>query len=377
MKTSFRERSESGQVLVIVAVGLLAMVAMVGLVIDGGHAWGQQRDTQNGIDAAAEAGALRLSENLPWIAVGQPRPNQNSDVAAAVTAAATANDVELEEAWYVDWSGNRVGGAPLIGDGALAGGIDPPADADGVEALGFKDFDTFLGQIVGITEMTAKADATARAGYINSPGRSSILPVVFPLNITSCTNTNNPDSSEIIWPTGVDQIVPLCRSGPGNVGWLDWTPPAGGTSELVDQILEPDVPFDVTTPGWYFVAETGNVSAQQVQNALMTYAPGNQVVYIPLFDATCSSQPPNPAADACTTGSGNGQNQYYHLAGWTSWDIEWVDLNGGRSVCGSGNGSTGCFKGQFVGIHGIPSGTLREAGANENVLFLTGIELVD
>src|SRR5690606_11241217 len=105
---------------------------MVGLVIDGGYAWGQQRDTQNGIDAAAEAGALRLSENLPWIAVGQPRPNQNADVAAAVTAAATANNVELDEAWYVDWDGNCVGGAPLIGDAPLAGGIDPPADADGV-----------------------------------------------------------------------------------------------------------------------------------------------------------------------------------------------------------------------------------------------------
>ena len=51
-------RSEQGQVLVIVAVGLLAMIAMVALVVDGGHAWGQQREAQNGADASSEAGAV-------------------------------------------------------------------------------------------------------------------------------------------------------------------------------------------------------------------------------------------------------------------------------------------------------------------------------
>ena len=48
-----RHRNERGQVLVIVAMGLVVMVAMVGLVIDGGFAWGQQRKTQNGADAMA------------------------------------------------------------------------------------------------------------------------------------------------------------------------------------------------------------------------------------------------------------------------------------------------------------------------------------
>ena len=51
------DRSRSGQVLVIVALGMVAFIAMVGLVIDGGNAWGQQRETQNGADSAAKAGA--------------------------------------------------------------------------------------------------------------------------------------------------------------------------------------------------------------------------------------------------------------------------------------------------------------------------------
>ena len=35
-----RDTDERGQILVIVALGLVVMVAMVGIVIDGGYAWG-------------------------------------------------------------------------------------------------------------------------------------------------------------------------------------------------------------------------------------------------------------------------------------------------------------------------------------------------
>src|SRR3990172_8935396 len=57
-------RHPRGQVLVIVAVAMVAIVAMVGLVVDGGFAWGKQRDTQNAADAAAEAGAIVMAQRL-------------------------------------------------------------------------------------------------------------------------------------------------------------------------------------------------------------------------------------------------------------------------------------------------------------------------
>ncbi|HEX7069347.1 MAG TPA: pilus assembly protein TadG-related protein, partial [Rhodothermales bacterium] len=55
---------ERGQILVIVAAGMVILVALVGLVIDGGFAWGRQRDTQNAADAAALAGATVMAERL-------------------------------------------------------------------------------------------------------------------------------------------------------------------------------------------------------------------------------------------------------------------------------------------------------------------------
>ena len=375
-------REERGQILVIVGVAMVLLVAIVGLVVDGGHAWGEQRDTQNASDASAEAGALKLAENLSFKACADnpvqcdgntpPAPNGNAEVRGAVLAAASARGVTIDEAWYTDYFGAHVGGAPLIGPGQLAGGPAPTA-AEGVAVTGKKTFNTYIAQVIGIHDMTARTPATAVSGYVQDVGRGNVMPVTIPINVTSCTNTNNVVPGSIAWPLNQDQIIPLCSSGPGNVGWLDWTPPAGGTSELQQAILNPDNP-ELSIPGWYFVAETGNVSSAQIQNALMTYAPGNQEILLPLFDATCDSEPPNPDRSACTSGAGNGQNQWYHLAGWVSFDLEWVDLNGGRRVCGAGNGSTGCMQGQFRSA--TYSGTIRRAGPGESVLSLTGIALI-
>ncbi len=71
-----RTRAEDeprGQILIIVAAALVIMVAMTGLVVDGGYAWGQQRDNQNAADAASEAGAVVLAEKLTGEAANRCR----------------------------------------------------------------------------------------------------------------------------------------------------------------------------------------------------------------------------------------------------------------------------------------------------------------
>jgi uncharacterized membrane protein len=53
---------ERGQVIVLVAVMLVGLVALVGLVLDGGLVFAQRRDLQNIADGAALAGAMQLDE---------------------------------------------------------------------------------------------------------------------------------------------------------------------------------------------------------------------------------------------------------------------------------------------------------------------------
>jgi Flp pilus assembly protein TadG len=56
-RTARRTRASEGQIIVIFALGLVAMIAMVGLVLDGGSTFAQRRGMQNASDLAAIAGA--------------------------------------------------------------------------------------------------------------------------------------------------------------------------------------------------------------------------------------------------------------------------------------------------------------------------------
>ncbi len=50
-------KREDGQSLVIVALGMVAFIAILALVIDGGNAYAAKRQAQNAADAGALAGA--------------------------------------------------------------------------------------------------------------------------------------------------------------------------------------------------------------------------------------------------------------------------------------------------------------------------------
>jgi Flp pilus assembly protein TadG len=56
-RTASRTRANNGQIIVIFALALVAMIAMVGLVLDGGSTFAQRRGQQNAADLAALAGA--------------------------------------------------------------------------------------------------------------------------------------------------------------------------------------------------------------------------------------------------------------------------------------------------------------------------------
>lgn len=59
-KAYYRVKHESGQVLLMTAIFLIAMIAMVGLVVDGGGLYFLERDAQNAVDAAVLAATYEL-----------------------------------------------------------------------------------------------------------------------------------------------------------------------------------------------------------------------------------------------------------------------------------------------------------------------------
>ena len=78
--------------MILVAILMVGMVAVVGLVTDGGMVFTQRRDLQNVADAAALAGAAQIDQDTYRASAGEIVV---LDQAAAYTAAVTYLDGEV------------------------------------------------------------------------------------------------------------------------------------------------------------------------------------------------------------------------------------------------------------------------------------------
>lgn len=337
---------QHGQALVLFAVALVALIVAVGLVIDVGYAWAQQRNMQNSADAAAKAGALMLAKRA---AEGSGSLIDDEAVRNAVFASAAANDSDIESAIYADWQGNLLGAA--VGAGVI------PVDANGFAAAGVavatrRDQRTFFSGVVGITNLRVIKDATAVSGPTNgcvdTVDGCALLPVTIPVKVLTCSATGNDSvyaDPPQEWAFGERIVLPLCGGNPGSVGWIDWTPPAGGAAELEDVILDPP-PVTIPLPSWQYITETGDVSSDPVEDALNTYI--GDVVLIPFFDDTCPDEPPDHLLSACPAGSGGfGVNQWYWIVKVLRLRLEGAYINGNfEDVCGANVKE--CLIGSFV-----------------------------
>jgi Flp pilus assembly protein TadG len=342
-------RRERGQALVFIALSMTVVLAATAMVIDGGNAMSQQRGTQNATDAAALAGAVVIAEKMG----GETRTDSN--VVSAMNNAFSGNEATMGTSYYVD------GSQAIVGTVGRGGSI--PSDAAGIQAAGNRTFDTFLAGTVGLNTMTAGAGATALAGALRSVCSAAdgcgVMPVTFSIPITACDGTNRPLRVGVDWSLvsldtaladdGVGQyesIIPLCKNGPGGVGWLDMG--CGGT--LGSQISTMcNGPFDIPT---WIQTSTGNTNS--VEGAINNYA--GELIMVPMFDATCRDVPSSGLPADCTD-PGNGNNLWYHIPRFTQFLLDEAFVQGNNNPdCNSapggppigGNGGTSCFKGWFV-----------------------------
>ena len=348
MRHGDRRSRTRGQAIVIFAGGLIAIVLGVGLVIDVGFAWAQQRNTQNGADASARAGAIVLGQHQ---AEGVGSTKTGFDVWNAIQGTASTNEVTVNpgDAQYTTWQGVPLG-VPVVAGGAI------PAGAAGVAVTAEREQGTFLVRVAGITTWTVRQDATAVAGPSNGCLETlegcNLLPITFPVTVFACTNTGKtqPIDPPQEWDTGDPIILPICGGNPGSVGWLDWTPPAGGSSELAYVITNPP-PVSVPLPSWQYVTQTGDISAKTVEDALNAYA--GEVVLLPFFDSTCNTEPSNQEKDGCPAANvgGTGTNQWYHIVKFLAFELgspKGAFVNGNNeAACGVTNAKE-CLKGAFV-----------------------------
>lgn len=425
-------RRESGQAIVVMVVAILLAVAMVATIVDGGNVFAQQRVAQNGADAAAEAGAVMLAERLAGAI--EPSGGWDQNIAARIGQTAAANNITIEKAYYTD-----ICGIPLRQDGsgainfdrtenlpvalevgnpshALPGGTATAPDCPnrlvgpvaGVLVIARKDVAAYVAGAIGISSFRVNTRATAVTGYLQGycdateAAYCAVIPLAVPVNIITCNEPNRPIDTGKPWKFGIVYKIPLCNNSPGNVGWLDWDPPAGGVNEVVCSILAADNPA-IDLPSWQYVAAAGNTNgggglcAMTIEEAIRTYE--GMTILVPEFDLTCnpafngspdSSLPavvtaPNYGCPAGDLG-GAGTNQWYRMpsfaffqlcgpavAGCDNLHAAYIQGNN-QAQCDAGTGATACLVGRF--LHVMATGTVGAGVGSGTGSKAIGVQLI-
>lgn len=340
-------KGTSGQMIAIFALALVAIVAMIALVLEGGNAYAQQRVVQNAADASANAGAVVLSQNL-----AVPGTKSDAEVATAVNAVAGANRLDSQTGYYTNVAGAFLSsGGAVVGSSASAatvgGGIIPPG-AQGVHLGGKRSFETAFARVIGINTFDASADATAVTGRLTG---GAFLPVVFPINIVDCEKNGDLGTGEVNWqlsqpdgpdaglePDGQEYIVPLCKTGGGSFQILDLDPALKCGEEAAQGVVVnwPTLPVDVPS-------DNGNNCAKPIADEVMANLRGH-TVFIPICEVDC-----------ITTG---GSKAVYTIVKVAAFYIDYMEdsNNKNNSLCSNhaslvtiaGNGSSSCLAGWFV-----------------------------
>lgn len=212
-RTNRRAGRERGQILVIFALGVVSIIAMTGLVIDGGSTFVQRREQQNVADAAAMAGAYAFVDS---------DRDQSQAVAAARSIAAANGYTDDVNGVDVAVEVRNVGGS----GGTVAVTITRPHR-------------NYFAGIVGFPSWPVGASATAEAGVPN--GAWGSMPLIFNQRVWNAASLD-PNN-----PVSFSEPAPGSEDVPQTATQFNWTVfceangnECNGDSSTVDDIIEAD-----------------------------------------------------------------------------------------------------------------------------------------
>ena len=266
---------ERGQVLAIVAGGMVVFLLAVGLVLDTGIGFMNRRDAQNIADLSAMAGTKTITDH--YVKGGRT----GSDVYTAVSAAATTNGCSGTCTWtatYVDGAESSLG--------IVTNGGSIPSLAQGVRVAVDRHPGTFFMRIIGQATIDVATSATALTADQPTLPPGVLLPI-------GMAPPANPQPGQVYNITDG-------KNGPGNFGWLSWNG-APDANTLVTSICTPNNPeltVPVNIPG-----APGKMNKIQGRDCLDKYIADGTTVLIPIWDGS---------------DVGNGSNAVYRIIGFAA-----------------------------------------------------------
>ena len=158
-KQTVVRRRQGGAVTILFVVGMIAIVAMAGLALDGGHVMLNKTRLQNAVDAAALSGAKELDLTSDIVRA------RDAAVLAFGTNGSSAGNSELGEAYTSGTIDIEIQFSATLNP--FVPGTSP-AEYVRVRARNFR-MPAWFANVVGITEKTVAATAVAAS----APGTRS------------------------------------------------------------------------------------------------------------------------------------------------------------------------------------------------------------
>ncbi len=253
---------ERGQILVLMAGGLVAMLLVVGLVIDTGVAFKERRGAQNISDLAALAGTRIVAD---WY-LDPSAGLSGADVYDAIDESVTINGCIAPCTWTADYVQPHPD-YTTTSLGPVADSGDIPSGAQGVAVTTNRNPETYFIRLVGMDHWDVGASATASTSRLPQPPPGVLLPLAI---------------FDADYQVGQAYQLTVGDEGPGNFGWLNWndTPPFNDVM-LRNSVCTPDNPAFLF-PEW-FEGSTGAKNDSTLRACLDAYIANQTVVYIPLW----------------------------------------------------------------------------------------------
>lgn len=327
--TSRPASGRRGQMLVLFALSLSAIVLIVGLVIDGGNALVQRRGAQNASDFAAMAGARVVAEfvggdttNGTDLNVREAIKNAIRDNGGTPPTFGAPNGPR-----YVDQNGSLLG---YVDTGAI------PSTAAGVTLSASRTWRPYFLGIIGTSSWTASASSTAKGGFCNgcAPPPGTLFPVgIAQAFFDTYQFCSGPISAIPTDPCYPQHLTPGNLNVPGGFGWLKFgcdgyglgqDPPAnvGGCAEskpfLDGEIGPPSKTYGCCTAVGIAgsLDRIGSLPGNKVSADCDYYIDNQIVVTVPIWDVA----------------GGPGANGWYHIIGYAGFQL--TACEGGKDIEG-------------------------------------------
>jgi Flp pilus assembly protein TadG len=331
---------DRGVTMVFVAVSMLALLAVAGLVVDGGNAYAARRQMQNAADAGALAGANALQEYKESTSgdFGGTIPDKpTNSIWLAARGAAVGNNAEQSNFTCVLVLYDTATGSENGAQACPQNTETIPSNAFGVRVTTERSEGTFFMRALGTSSYTARSGAAANlqrasvgnAPFLvcaNAPGHSPASPLLLIPggDITQAT----------INPAAIGDEYDIWGNAIKN-GGKDCGNPSSSFRGLVD----PDGgPYEM--PGWWETL-TGNKNGQVLPNIANGCGVSDIKNIENVVDLNCEFGLP-----LCTHGQGNASKfeawcvaiGRFRVSHVQNHDLKAIFVGGGTVLSGAGGG---------------------------------------